>query len=80
MKNETPNNEMLLFETGTPIASQENKSRKLFDEEFSGKELDMPIDSSTVEIKRLLNPNLSQSHQLQGIWCLEPLHIHGIHV
>lgn len=47
---------MLLFETGTPIASQENKSRKLFDEEFSGKELDMPIDSSTVEIKKVIKP------------------------
>lgn len=56
VKNETPNNEMLLFETGTPIASQENKSRKLFDEEFSGKELDMPIDSSTVEIKKVIKP------------------------
>lgn len=56
VKNETSDDEGLFFETGTPIASQENKSRKLFDKEFSGRGLDIPIDSSTVEIKKVLKP------------------------
>ncbi|CAI4043953.1 hypothetical protein SKDZ_10G2850 [Saccharomyces kudriavzevii ZP591] len=52
VKNEISSNELPIFETGTPIASQENESRKLFDDDFFGKGLDPPFDSSTVEINK----------------------------
>ncbi|CAI4034487.1 hypothetical protein SMKI_10G2800 [Saccharomyces mikatae IFO 1815] len=53
VKNETLDDEVPFFETGTPISSQENKSKKLFDEEFLDKCLDVPIDTSTVEIRNV---------------------------
>ncbi|CAI4045205.1 hypothetical protein SUVZ_10G2720 [Saccharomyces uvarum] len=58
VKNETPEDESPIFETGTPIAYQENKSKKLFENEFLREGLDTPIDSSTVGINKAPKPEV----------------------
>ncbi|KOG98669.1 survivin [Saccharomyces eubayanus] len=56
VKNETTGEESPIFETGTPIAYEEHKSKKLFENEFLGKELETPIYLSTVDLNKSPKP------------------------